>query len=78
MPKRFKNTKYPFTLHAPPCLECKSNIHAAPMTIQLRSLNNAKLIQEFLFCSPACLAKYVKSPTWLRYENSFFGIGFAS
>lgn len=58
MPGRFK--KVHGVLQAPPCRNCHTNIHRAPFCIQARSVNNARMIEEWKFCSPSCLTDWVK------------------
>lgn len=58
MPGRFK--KVNGVLQAPPCRYCHTKIHRAPFCIQARSVNNARMIEEWKFCSPSCLTDWIK------------------
>lgn len=67
MPGRFK--KVHGVLQAPPCRNCHTNVHRAPFCIQARSVNNARMIEEWKFCSPSCLTDWVKQ-AFLPFENT--------
>jgi hypothetical protein len=59
---------------APECKNCRSTVHHQPFRIEARTINGAKFVSRWEFCSPSCLTEFTTSDEWINevqtYEES--------
>ena len=53
------------------CKQVKDWAKCRPMRIQARTVNNAKYVFQWEFCSPECLEDFMASDNWKKFKEDW-------